>query len=725
MVLKAKGKLITAMLLAIAIIGSVSAFAAPAAVQNSAQVLREYENILRASAGQIRIVTLASSVVFTPDPKTVYAAEFISKSEGQSWFLNEVERLLRLEQKSINTLDGVADLKNIRALGFEGHGITGKIPEAIGELTNLEYLFLGGNHFDGVIPMSLFSLSKLKNIDLADNNYSGAIPPEFGNMLSLETLILDGNNYTGNIPPTILANTNIKVLNVKSNKLTGGIPAGINGMTSLEYLNMSDNALNGSIPDMGALFNMKALSLWNCGLTGAIHSSIYTLTKLQILDLAQGGLDGVLSPAIGNLVDMQYLTVANNKIEGEIPDEIGDLQKLEKLNLADNKLRGEIPDVFTATTLVEVHLENNYLRGIVPATLKARYDDGAVVYLMNNYLTGTVLRDMPNNAKNFADGATTEQYQLTSTSSVVTVNENTTVNIYPTLRNRSYTSGNMTQKILLNPDEYTLVYNTAKFLVTVDSTGIHIKALTEVPLSENETIVICIKANDGSAYSTVSIKLTTDTVSGGGGIPSHTPDDPVTVTHKPYIDGYPDGTFKPNNNVTREQIAKMVIVALEITESNTRVTTYNDVARDRWSFGYIEAATERGYLQGFGGGVFGPDKAMTRAELATCLVRIAERLGRDTSGTGRTFSDVNGDEWYADYVARAAMLGLVNGYEDGTFKPERTVSRAEAVTMINRMLQRDPSTAVELSRATNPFEAGLENNWAYMQILEASIKHEH
>jgi hypothetical protein len=90
------------------------------------------------------------------------------------------------------------------------------------------------------------------------------------------------------------------------------------------------------------------------------------------------------------------------------------------------------------------------------------------------------------------------------------------------------------------------------------------------------------------------------------------------------------------------------------------------------------------------------------------------------------FSDVNGTEWYADSVAKASALGLITGYTDGTFRPNATVTRAEAVTMINRMLGRNPDTAPALHEMADPYSDITEENcWAYWQIMEASLTHEH
>ncbi len=672
---------------------------------------------------------------FTPNPQNDYARQFITKCEGQQWFINEIERLLNNEQKTLDTITSAADFSNVKAIGLNDAGISGTIPSAIGELTQLEYLFLGGNQLSGTIPAELYSLPKLQNIDLSGNGYTGAIPSGFGTMPSLTTLVLKNNAFTGTIPDSILNNGNIEVLNLLGNQLTGGIPSGISGMTGLTYLNLSENALGGTIPDLSALSQLITLSLWRCELTGEISSGIYTLTNLQILDLAENGLTGEISTDIGNLTAMQYLTLDNNKLEGNIPGTLSNLTALQKLNLANNKLRGTIPDVFGAASLEEIHLESNYLRGTVPATLAAKEAAGAAVYLMDNYLTGDVLRDMVNNGQNFSDGATSEQYQLTASKTLVQVYQDKTIDLYALLQNKSLTTGNVLQKVLLNPDEYTLTYDATKLAVTVDGSGIHVMALSEIPRSENLTMVITILDNTGSAYSTVTITLTTDTVavsSGGGGSSSKSSgnteeaaEEPEAVTHDPYIGGYPDGTFGPNLNVSREEIAKMLIVALELEESISAVSSYSDVATDRWSFPYVEAATERGYLNGYGGGIFQPAASMTRAELATCLVRIAEKSGKEAVEADLSFSDVSGDKWYAESVLKAAELGLVNGYANGTFQPENTVSRAEAVTMINRMLERDPETAAALQTMTCPFSDVAANHWAYLQILEASLQHEH
>lgn len=642
----------------------------------------------------------AGAADFTPNPQTEYAKRFIAACEGQAWFINEIERLLNAQQRTLDTITGAEDLVEIKSIGLKGQNITGHIPAAIGELSELRYLFLSDNHLSGDIPSVLYTLPKLQNVDLGGNDYAGAIPSEFGTMPALKTLVLKDNQYTGTIPDTILSNTQIEVLNLMGNQLTGGFPAAVAGMSSLKYLNLSENAIGGTIPDLSALTNLISLSAWQCGLTGTIPETLYTLSGLQILDLSENKLEGEISAGIANLAGLQYLA------------------------LDTNPLRGVLPDAFTHTALSEIHLENTYLRGFVPATLKARHDAGAKVYLNNNYMTGAVLKDMPNNSGNFTDGAASEQHQLTSTRSTVTVSKDGTVNLYALLLNKSLTTGS-TAKVLLRPDEYVVTFDDTKVQVTADSSGIYVKALTDIPQNTNFSITIQIKDNTGSEYSKVKLTLTTDVTSGGGGgIGGGTPATPK-AEHKLYINGFTDGMFHAERNITREQTAKMLIDALGKETAEPEQSSYTDVANNRWSYHWVEAASKEGYMVGYNGGVFKPKSAITRAEMATALSRIAAKEGLIMTSSTKTFSDVADGKWYSSYIRQAVQYGLISGYTDGTFRPEQYITRAETVTMINRMLGRNYETAAELHSMACPFPDVSQSSWAYGNIMEAAITHKH
>lgn len=634
--------------------------------------------------------TAADGTHFTPSPQTPYAESFVAACEGQQWFIDEIERQLNLTQKTLDTIDSAADFDTIHSLGFESAGIDGHIPAAIGELTKLRHLFLANNKLGGEIPASLFALPLLENVDLSGNQYSGAMPDGFGAMSSLKVLNVKNNAYTGNIPASILNSTSIEVLNLMNNKLTGGIPSGISAMTALTYLNLSGNDLGGEMPDFSHNVNLVALSLWNCNLSGIIPDSIYTLTKLQILDLSGNSLEGEISADIANLSELQYLA------------------------LDGNKLRGTLPDVFANMPIAEIHIENNFLRGMLPESIANK---DAKVYAQNNYMTGEAMKTIESGDYNFVDGGTGVQYRLAATKTKLQISEEGMVNLYTLLENHGSPN-----KPLLRPDEYTVTADETKVDITRDNNGFYVRALGEIPLSENFRVTICIKDNDGSDYSTVEIVATTEKVAAPTGGAS---DSTAAPYHKRYVNGYADGGFHPEDNITREEVAKLLVDAMNKQRTDTEEETYPDVSQSRWSFEWIETATQEGYVRGHSDGLFCPDDPVTRAELATILVRISEKEAAFIKDAKITFSDVDRNMWYASYIDRAVRYGLINGYEGGTFRPEQYITRAEAVVMTNRMLARNYKTASELQNEECPFNDVAENYWAYGDIMEASISHNH
>ena len=677
--------------------------------------------------------TVSAAGDYTETPTTQYGKDFIAACEGQQWLINEVERQLNAQQKTISRL-AAGDLSVIYHLGFMDWNLSGKIPQAIGWLENLETLSLGGNRFSNV-PAELFSLTKLTHVDLSNNNYSGAIPTGFGTMAALKVLILSQNEFTGTIPADILANTNLSILDLSNNKLTSGIPVAISGMTGLKYLSLSENNLGGTIPDLTGMANLETLSLWNCGLTGGIHNSIYNLTTLTILDLAQNGLEDTLDTAVGSLTNLKLLGLGDNKLYGEIPAEIKDLTKLYELDLADNLLVGTIPDAFALmSNLREVHLENNKLRGYVPDSLHA-HNATAEIYLSNNYLTGQKLSEITgangvkSNADNFCDEeAVTRQYDL-SINSYVVINETTPVNLYTLLRNVPVRGGGVKPMLPAMDYEYDVTPSSSASWVTVtqNAGGIFIQATQEIEQVDAVTITIWIKDNDGSAYSTATVKVATKGQTsvgpggGGGGAPTPEPEE-ATVHHVPYINGFPDGEFKAEENVTREQVAKMLAVALELTEYRYS-SRYEDVTATDWAANHIETASRNKYFTGYTDGTFKPVASITRAEFVAVIARVAGLpLDMEITIDALTFSDVE-QAWYLPYLKAAVDAGYINGYTDGTFRPEQPIARSEAVKVVNLLLGRNIETQPNTLRC--PFPDVAANHWAYQHILEASVEHHH
>ena len=198
-----------------------------------------------------------------------------------------------------------------------------------------------------------------------------------------------------------------------------------------------------------------------------------------------------------------------------------------------------------------------------------------------------------------------------------------------------------------------------------------------------------------------------------------------TVIHQPYISGYPDGRFQPERTTSREEVAKMIAIASE-SELLEYQGAYDDVDESRWSASYIETVTDLGCFQGYGGGIFNPESSMTRAEFAAFMVQYAEAEGIELESSDATFSDVAESDWFASAVDKVAGSGLVQGYPDQTFRPQQYVTRAEAVTMLNRLLGRDPETE-ELQDPgifdLCPFSDLETDHWAYLDIMEASVEH--
>jgi len=620
---------------------------------------------LQVFGANTQAVTEADAGDFFIEPKTEYARKFTELAEGQTWFLQEIERLLNAQQKTVALIESAEELYGIRAIGLQGKGISGMLPAALGELKGLEYLFLADNVLEGEIPPELTSLPHLRNIDLGNNRLSGGIPEGFGAMAQLRVLILAHNGFSGAIPADIAASTTLETLDLQDNKLTGGIPADIGKMTSLLYLNLSKNPLGGGIPEISALTKLKTLALWECELVGDIHESVFSLSALEVLDLAH------------------------------------------------NRLGGELPQLSGVPKLKYIALNDNCLRGLVSEEWKQRENAGTLIWLDNNYLTGEILKRMKHYENNFADGAATPQYQLTAKEEYAIVSMIEGTNIIEHLQKTLVGAGEAAAVTLL-PTDFEFTYDESKLIVTANEKGLFVQARQRIPKSKLLPLEIRIRGNNGSEYSKVVLMLTTD----NGVIVVET-----ARYHTPYIDGEPGGVFRPDEAADREQVTKMLVAALEKKPSSSQKQRYSDVPVERWSFPWIEAASEAGYLNGYPDGSFGPERAITRAEMAAVLVRIADSEGLGVKGEPGEFADVKPEAWHAGYVRDASAYGLIRGYGDGTFRPNQPVTRAEAVAMINRLIGRTCQNGKEHKGNETPFTDMSPSHWAYPDILEASVKH--
>ena len=192
--------------------------------------------------------------------------------------------------------------------------------------------------------------------------------------------------------------------------------------------------------------------------------------------------------------------------------------------------------------------------------------------------------------------------------------------------------------------------------------------------------------------------------------------------HAAYVHGYTDGTVKPNNNVTRAETAAMLYRLLTESRRNeiqTASNSFSDVSADDWYNESVSTMANGKYITGYPDGTFGGNKNITRAEFVAMLVRFIRVQNEDCS-----FTDVSRDYWAYGCIATATKAGWIAGYTDGTFRPEQPITRAEAMTIINRVLNRGVNEKSELMN----FRAWPDNEpsaWYYYEVIEASNEHEY
>ncbi|MFC5467394.1 InlB B-repeat-containing protein [Cohnella suwonensis] len=183
-------------------------------------------------------------------------------------------------------------------------------------------------------------------------------------------------------------------------------------------------------------------------------------------------------------------------------------------------------------------------------------------------------------------------------------------------------------------------------------------------------------------------------------------------THEPYILGFPNGTFGPEKPITREEMAAILSRVLSKSETVAPMT-FKDVDAKRWSNAAVEKVTKMGLMVGYKDGSFRPKQSITRAEMAAIVARLIET---ETMGSG--FPDVAAAHWAADAIRTVQAAGLLKGYNDGTFRPKAQLTRAEAVTLINRLLGRGPVTGIDAK-----WSDVTAKHWAFGDVQEASIGH--
>ena len=196
-----------------------------------------------------------------------------------------------------------------------------------------------------------------------------------------------------------------------------------------------------------------------------------------------------------------------------------------------------------------------------------------------------------------------------------------------------------------------------------------------------------------------------------------------TDDHYSYLIGYADGTVRPNGKITRAEVAT---IFFRLLDDDTRAkywsskNDFSDVSADKWYNNAVSTLSRMGVIGGYADGTFRPDAPISRAEFAKIAVSFTQNNG---SAVYNYFTDVKTTDWFAPYVTAAKDAGLIEGYSDGSFKPESKITRAEACAIVNRTLGRKPSKAHMKISDRIDWPDVQTTDWFYEAIMEATNSH--
>ena len=248
---------------------------------------------------------------------------------------------------------------------------------------------------------------------------------------------------------------------------------------------------------------------------------------------------------------------------------------------------------------------------------------------------------------------------------------------------------------------------------------------------DRDPIVIKVTCEDGSGEEPTPTPTPTPGPGGGDKPPYIPPVDPDdsgvsdllnTDDHIQYLFGYPEGTFGPENNMTRAEVAQMFYNLL-LDQDVTITKTFDDVPANAWYAKAVNTLASLGVVSGVGNGDFEPERSITRAEFTSIAMKFAE--GK-TGGTN-IFSDVKSTDWFYRAVVNSTQYGWIHGYGDGTFRPNNPITRVEVTAIVNNMLGReaDVDFVTEHYDELNHFSDLAVSHWGYYHIVEATNDHDY
>lgn len=248
---------------------------------------------------------------------------------------------------------------------------------------------------------------------------------------------------------------------------------------------------------------------------------------------------------------------------------------------------------------------------------------------------------------------------------------------------------------------------------------------------DRDPIVIKVTCEDGSGEEPTPTPTPTPGPGGGDNPPYIPPVDPDdsgvsdllnTDDHIQYLFGYPEGTFGPENNMTRAEVAQMFYNLL-LDQDVIITKTFDDVPAGAWYAKAVNTLASLGVVSGVGNGDFEPERSITRAEFTSIAMKFAE--GK-TGGTN-IFSDVKSTDWFYRAVVNSTQYGWIHGYGDGTFRPNNPITRVEVTAIVNNMLGReaDVDFVTEHYDELNHFSDLAVSHWGYYHIVEATNDHDY
>lgn len=246
-------------------------------------------------------------------------------------------------------------------------------------------------------------------------------------------------------------------------------------------------------------------------------------------------------------------------------------------------------------------------------------------------------------------------------------------------------------------------------------------SLDKVPIRESYTFTGWYTDEELTDKIT-SVTMTSDKTVYAGWVATGVPDMLNGDDHDAYVIGYPDGNVHPQGNISRAETATIFFRLLKADTRDGNLTAENvfaDVANGKWFNKAVSTMAKLGIVKGRSAETFAPDAPITRAEFAA----ICARFNTKPTNTSNSFSDISG-HWAEAEIERAVAFGWIAGYPDGTFRPDTYITRAEAMTMINRVLCRMPQDEKDLLRTMVVWPDNKPTDWHYLAVQEATNSHE-